>query len=555
MVRISILLTCLILMNSGHIIAQRTVSGTSDKGLLYPENSAPKLEARVINLQNKTNTLFRGAFDELDLMVYNKGDVTARECMIIIGTDSQYIRPKRETEFFDVQPGDSFRIKLSFAVSQYIEPGPVRITIEIEALHGYNLYPPRTVNYFVKEKPEQELTIVDVGVQDRLGLGYFDKFEDVGLYFRVQNCSASPIDNIVAYMDLHEGTIPISINPELKIGRLEPGETYDIYANVETGITANNIGVHLNMESDQAGFSQNFVFEFMGSYKTPERMVSDGCGEFHPQVSAGYTDLTENKILTSKPPQDNKIAIIISNETNLSLDKLEYAHGDAFLFKHTLISQMGYREENVFHYTNIFYNPLINLFELNGIEYNPLRRTLRQSRRELELTIFYVGYGAADLHNGEIYLLPWEFNSYNYRERYPIMRMFENLRIWKNNYNIGNINTYLNINYALLSKVGLKNEQKFKIAEFHESNSGFTTFISSSVHQLTNQHGHSTSPFTTLLVEGLQGRADLNQDQTISAEELYRFLSDEYLGLPPITWETQRSFQVPVVFGEDVILF
>ena len=555
MLRIIILLGCLVIVNTGNIIAQRTISDTSDKGLLFPEKSAPRLEARVINLHNKTNTLFRGAFAELDLMVYNKGDVTARECMIIIGTDSQYIRPIRETGFFNVQPGDSFRIKLSFAVSQYIEPGPVRITIEIEELHEYNLYPPRTVNYFVKEKPEHKLTVVDVGVQDRLGLGYFDKFEDVGLFFRVQNCSNSTIDNIVAYIDLHEGTIPISINPELKVGRLEPNETYDIYANVETGITANNIGVNLNLESDQAGFSQNFLFEFMGSYKTPEKMVTDGCGEFHPQVSAGFTDLTENQILSSVQPQDNKVAIIISNENSLSLNKLDYALKDAGSFIHTLISHMGYREENVYHFTDIFYDPLINLFELNGIEYNQLRRTLRQSRREIELTVFYVGYGIADLYNGEIYLLPWGFNTYTSRERYSLMKMFENLRIWKNNYNIGNINTYLNINYVKLSQVGLKNEQKFRIAEFHENNSGFSTFISTSAHQLTDPDGYSLSPFTNLLVEGIQGRADLNQDQTISAKELYRFLSDEFLGLPAATWESQRTFQVPVFFGEDVILY
>ncbi len=553
--RVFVLFGCLILVNSLNVFAQRTISGISDKGLLHPEESAPRLEARVTSMHNNTNTLTRGALAELDIMVYNKGNAPARECMIILTSDSRYIRPIRETGFFNVQPGDSLSIKLSFAVSQYIDPMPVRINVEIEELHGYNLYPPRIVNYIIQDKPEHELTVVDVGVQDRLGLGYFDKFEDVGLFFRVQNCSPSPIDNIVAYIDLDEGTIPISVNPELKIGRLKPGETYDIFAGVETGISANNIGVHLNLESDQTRFAQNFVFEFMGSYKTPEKMVSEGCEDFHPQVSAGFTDLFENRLLPPKPPQDDKIAIIISNGQSMSLNSLDYANNDANAFHQTLVSHMGYRKENIFRFNNLLYQPMINLFELNGTEFNQLRRAFRQSRREIELTIYYVGHGAADLFNGEIYLLPWQFNIYVPTERYSLMTMFENLRIWKDNYNIKKINTYLNINYVLQSHIGHDNEHKFKIAEFHKNNGGFSTIISNAVNHMSNHHGNSISTFTTFLLEGLNGRADINQDQRISAEELYRFLSDEFLGLPSIAWGSQRTFQVPVFLGEDAVLY
>ena len=57
--RVFVLFGCLILVNSLNVFAQRTISGISDKGLLHPEESAPRLEARVTSMHNNTNTLTR----------------------------------------------------------------------------------------------------------------------------------------------------------------------------------------------------------------------------------------------------------------------------------------------------------------------------------------------------------------------------------------------------------------------------------------------------------------------------------------------------------------
>ncbi len=553
--RIFFLCYMLVAIN-GYLFGQRTISESTEAGMLHLLTQRPILEVKLVDMGETTNILFERATTYLDFMVVNNGNSVAEQCWLSIRAEPRsLIIYDDQLNSFNIFPGDTIYKRVKVEVRENISNETVRVIIDVEENSGFNMYPSRIVNFFIEDKPDFDIAVVDVATIDQNRIGYFDVFQNVDLFFRLQNCGNVPFDDVSVNFQTLGRTNIVSGNPNRVVGRMEVGETRDIQIQINTGMGAENVSIRLNINADDSSFSEEFRFEFLADYKPPQDMIDDGCEDYMPTISANLSDQLDFELLPSKPENDNRIAIIVANQNYFSLDPLDYALPDAEHVYDLFHRHMGYSRQNIFYFPNLLHNQFVDLFELNGVDFNMLRRRITRGREQRDVTIFYVGYGAADLVNGEIYLLPIDYIKYGFHNKYPLSKAFEQLKEIKESNPIVNITSILNIRYVEWSNTGNNNELNFKIREFHNEEPGFSTFVSSPVFQQSQLMVDDKSLFTEVFVQGLEGLADFYDDGMITALLLMRLLQDEIIGVPGRTWLNNQFFQVPLFFGEDRVMY
>lgn len=536
---------------------QRSVTESSQSGMLHLLTSRPVLEVKIIDKGETTNILFERASTYLDLMVINTGNAVAEQCWLTMRAEPRtLIIYDDQLSSFNIFPEDTIYKRVKIEARDRIDKEPVKITIDVEERNGYNLYPPRTVNFFIQDKPEFDIAVVDVAALDQNRIGYFDMFQNVDLFFRIQNCGNVPFNNVSANFEMLGRTSIASGNPNRVIGRMEVGETSDIQIQVNTGMGAENVSVRLNINADDSSYSEEYRFEFLTDYKGPNDMIADGCADYMPTITTNLTDVIDFENLPPKSLNNNKIAIIVSNQNYFDLSDLPYAAEDARQIIDMLAGQLGFNRENIFHFPNLRHDQFVALFDFSTVEFDALRRRITRGRESRDIHFFFIGRGAADLVNGEIFLLPIDFIEYGFVNRYPLSQVFKNFKDIMDNNAVLSITSYLNINYSSWSNTGNKNEMDFLIREFHTNEPGFTTFVSSPVFQSAEPTADTNiSPFSEVLIQGLQGLADFNQNGIITSSQLYRLMTDEIMGVPGRAWSNNNYVQVPLLFGEERIMY
>lgn len=557
----SILFT--LVLGLSNLAAQRVFNGETEMGLLFPETQRPNLELKLINLDENNHVLTQGESIELDLLIFNSGQYFATQCNIIIESDSESLIINNDFHNnFNLAPLDTITVSVPVTVASDAEVGISRLKFKIEEANGYDLFPARNVHVNIIERVDIDITLVDKAIRDPREMGFISQFETVDIFMRFQNCMDQALNNAVATIEMNQGTLRISGNPRIEIGRMEPNETRDVQARVSSGLGAEKVSVKLTVKSDEAELIEDVEFKFLTDYVTPDKMVDDFCDSYIPEVPFEITDSINSIRYSAKSPQNNKVAIIVANQYYYNLPTKHFAMSIGNTFITMLTQHMSYRSENIFPFTNLIMFDMENVFRISGADqalFN-LRRLLRRASEPIDLTIYYAGYAAADLFHGEIYLLPINFSETEIRNRYPLSEMYKSLNEVKNDYNINSVTVFLDLEYIMVSETGNKNEKEFSIAEFHENNSGFTSFIGTNAYNnqrvITQMMEFSELyPFSNLVISGLSGRADYNKDQTITSFELYRFLNDEIFGIPGISWNKYNMLQLPIFFGDDIVLY
>ena len=200
------------------------------------------------------------------------------------------------------------------------------------------------------------------------------------------------------------------------------------------------------------------------------------------------------------------------------------------------------------------------MHELRDLGNHPsLTNHFRNWRRKVpgkELTFYFVGYGSTDLFNGDVFLLPSNFTTSSYRTRVNLNEMYDFLNNVKRRYDFNKISAYFNIIYAEKSLTGNKKDDEFSYVSLQKNYPGITTLKASSHHHSSHalKDGDLTL-FTSLFMQAMKGAADLNNDGRITSFELYRYISDEFQGLPAHAREKYDTYSVPLFFGEDIFIY
>ncbi len=533
---------------------QRSASGDSEEGHLIHKLKNPLLELRLIESEENTNVLFPGSTLTLHLEITNTGTATAKKCILNVDYDNDQLEIEFDKGSFDLEPGKAATVKMKLRAGVGLPAKPISIALGIDELNGYNLFPNRRMNFFVTDQPEQNLTVIDLAVEDQMGFSFFDKFDEITVFFRVQNCSSVEQTNVIASTDFHEGTLDENFNTELHIGSLSPGETFDVFGSVSSGVAAENIGLHIKLNSDQSSFSQSFYFEFNQEYKTSNEMFTDGCGQIHPQISLEFDTYSEYKKLEAKQVNTNKIAIIVVNESYTSFDNPYYS-SEIEAVAENLETHQGYHPDNIHVFENLNNETLSSLLTLSGREYRPIRRAIRASDPSSAFSFFFFGLGAADLHHNELYFLPVNYNKTTASNKYKISTIVHKLNELKDDNDLISVVSFFNIDYAVTSDYGFFDHQLSELYQIHEEKQGLVTFFSNAPTHSNLSTETNISLFTDFYLEGIKGRADINNRDQITTDNLLYLITDEFIGIPAYSRQQKGIPQVPFYFGNNFVLF
>ncbi len=550
------LILCIILFGPCYStsLAQVVQSRSSGGNILFSPGM-PVLELRILNPDQISNLVYPGMQFTINLSIKNIGQIAAEGCELYIESDSPFIFSQLSDANASIHPGDSAVQTVTFMVDREATPGHASIQLHVNEANGHNLHPFRIVNVDIQDAPANEILVTDYAIRDQSGIGYFDQFNDVQLFFRIQNCGTVSHDNIKTRIEPASDVIDIQLNPNMSLGTLHPGEYMDVSAVVSSGFDSKNIRINLSTGNDIYSIDQNFTFNFREDYKSPEQLSTDHCNQF---ISHGRNAQSESSdsitSLPAKSGQVNKFAIIISNKDYYSVEALDFASHDAQAFVAMLKSQLGFPQENIVWLPGLTREVFSTINE--NAYFDKFKRKLRRAKGPTELIFYYIGYGSNDFYSGTTYLLPMNFTHYAFESRINIDDVYVWLNEWKKKYKINHVTTLFNIAFHERSISGSKSAEEFQFVKTHNHLPGFTTMVSSSFHQSSfagNPEGASL--FTNYLIKGVAGAADLNGDKTISLFELHKFMADELKGIPAQARQLHNSHSVPFILGVDRAIY
>ena len=213
---------------------------------------------------------------------------------------------------------------------------------------------------------------------------------------------------------------------------------------------------------------------------------------------------------------ENRIAVIFGIKGYQSIPDTKYADKDAYAFIDYASYNLGLNPRNI----KYFINQDASYFNILDLE-SWLSSKINE---KTEVFVFYSGHGLNN--NGEAIILPYDFRK----------TQIERSSIEKNTfieeilgYQPGHVYAFFD---ACFSGLGRENEslieglRNISIVEEEKINN-VTIFNSSSGAEFSSdldeaEHGL----FSYYLMKGLEGNADLNQDQKITTNELYSYVED-----------------------------
>lgn len=242
------------------------------------------------------------------------------------------------------------------------------------------------------------------------------------------------------------------------------------------------------------------------------------------------------------------IAVIIGNQVypNRDVPDVQFASNDAKTMKHYLINMLGYREENIIHFTNATKADFERVFGTEKIYRGKLHKWVKPN--ESEVFIYYSGHGAPDLHNKKAYFMPANSDpNYVQIDGYPLDTFYRNL----NKIPAKSITVVLDACFSGGSQQGMliQNASPMYIdVELPVLGHKINLFTSATGNQIASWYPEGKhSIFTYFYLRALRGEADKNSDRKITMKEIKSFLNEH---VPYMARRLYGREQTPVVHGD-----
>ena len=241
----------------------------------------------------------------------------------------------------------------------------------------------------------------------------------------------------------------------------------------------------------------------------------------------------EKNIPRARRPRPHGIAVVIGNRGykryRHGLPDVRYADRDALVMKKYLVRSLGFPAENIIFKLDATTADLNTLFGSAERPRGKLYNYVRGEKGRAEVFVYYVGHGAPSARNGEAYLVPVNAEvDYLETSAYPLSLFYRNLEslparslmvvldaCFSGDSAAGPL--FKNISPALLKNT--TPVRKLKTDSF--------VLCGADRNQVCAWYPEKRhSLLTYYLFEALQGRADANRDDRITAGELYTYVSD-----------------------------
>lgn len=275
--------------------------------------------------------------------------------------------------------------------------------------------------------------------------------------------------------------------------------------------------------------------------------------EKHHEVNITSKDVEDSYNININIPETdtvnaNAIAVIIGNSNYKKTKNVDYAINDAMSVKEYFIKSFGIKEGNIFLLKNATKGDMEQYFGMNGNYQGKLFNTVKPNKSDV--FIYYSGHGAPGLKDHKGYFVPVECDP-NYVELggYPLDVFYENLA------QIPSKSTTILLDACFSGANIFKDISPItiKIDNPMINLNNNVVLTSSKDDQVSSWYnGKKHGMFTYFLLKAIHNKnADINNDDQITYEEIYQYISDNSEGIPYYTRRIHGVEQTPTIFGKN----
>lgn len=548
--------------------AQKIISGKSEQKSFtlqasYKRGTPPNLYAELEFFDENSNGIIEvNEKGTLKLIITNKGNGVAQGLEVNV-IEQQTNDP--ELKIYNTNrvipflfPGKSIELEFEMEAGFKLKTAEHKLQISVLEHFGYDMDPAylvlNTLEYQAPQLVFAGYEVVDYGkgtspiIQD----GQIQPGEMVKVKLLVQNTGSSiangvkyniKCDNQNVYLNDIEGTIE-----DIKIG-----EVASVWLTVSPNkrISANNsIPLKLNIVVDKKiGSLENYTIPVAMNQSPPAANILAVKTDWEKlNKQAAHFVYSSNKFATkidsiinireftpSKTIRNNAIAVVFGIEKYDELPPAPYAENDARLIKQYFNDCLGIKK--VVTYTSKEAKGLI----FDDV-FNPVYGELQKSiiKGQTDIFVYYSGHGIPSKDGNQLFLFPSDGRKERLElQGYNLSKFYENLE------KLGSrsVTVFFDACFSGASKQSEKIKQENLVSmkgirikpEYYrpwEYNANFSVFSSSGPNETSLAFDISqTGLFTYYLCAGLQGNADVNNDNQITSGELYSYVKNHVLDI------------------------
>ena len=489
----------------------------------------PSLKASINLIDpNGDGYLNAGEIAKLQISFMNNGKGSAKNTRISLsqkdGTTLYYDVSKTIDK---ISPGDTKETSFNITVPENINTGKVAFKISFLEEHGFE---PPSISFTAETQAllPPNLELVNFGVNDQDGNGKVSKGEPFSITARIQNKGQGKAKNVnIRIIDNPLKNIFLAPYSEktFYLGNLNPGESRDVYFSIITNNRVDEaISINLKIEEERNRFSKSDEIElelekeqkqlkplaFKG--KTIEKEI--------PEIADLSVDVESNIPITSKLKKKS-LAIIFGIEKYRNVSNASFANRDAAFIKEYFVKTLGIPTNRIYFKTN----EDVTLSEFNKVFAENGWLNKRVIKDITNVYIYFAGHGAPSIKR-ESYLIPSGGDiNYPTQTGYPFDKMLEKL----GDLNAKSVTVFID---ACFSGINRDNEIllagarpiSIEVKKPYLSEN-VTIYSATSGNEISSAYPEKKHGlFTYFLLKGLQGSADVNNDNELTVQELFDFL-------------------------------
>ena len=448
-----------------------------------------------------------------------------------------------------ILPNTIVEAKTSVFAGRKILSKNIELEVNVSEYNGFDLYPSGLLKIQTIALLPPKLVLADVGIDDLTNSnGRIDPNEIIEATAIIHNIGqgiAKSVNVDVNYGDniFNAGDSKTSFS----LGKMEPNEkrqvTFQFFA---TRKAQEDLPINLNIteQYQKYGSNQNAGLSLKKEFKKSIEVIIAAKENKLVEITSvdGISVDIEKNIPKTGMKNRDAIAVVIGNkEYTGDIPNVDFAIRDAEFVKEYLIKTMGYREGNIFYYSNATKGQMEVAFE-------ELKNAVKPNKSDV--FVYYSGHGAPDPESKQGYFVPVDANP-NY--------------INKTGYSVDEL-------YTLLSKIKAKNtlvvidacfsgssDQGMilkdispvgvRVKDYFLNSKNSAVFTSATGEQVSSWYrDKSHSLFTYYFLKGLQGEADLNRDGNLVLSEMKNYIDEN---VPYMARKINNRKQEPQLMTDD----
>ncbi len=423
----------------------------------------------------------------------------------------------------EIAPGKSQQVSLPLKAGLGLPTGRVTLTVIFSEANGFEP-DPVAITFETRAFAPPELAVADVGVDEPSGDGMIEAGEVVTVLVRVQNRGQGTAEEVQARVNIGNNVFAAAGSAtEFDLGTLPSGAYRDIDFQIYTNRRAKAIPVTMTLTERHGKYGLDgapLELPFNQPVRTIQQVVIAGTETALPEVddAGGLSIDIEGDIPQGRDQRTDAVALIIANRDyqNPDIPAVTFAHRDGEFMRQYLIQTLGYREGNIFVYRDATQSNFRTA----------LRKLRNAAKKKADVFVYYTGHGAPDPEEKRGYFVPVDCDpNYVQLGGVGLDEFYDALR----DIPARTMTVVIDACFSGASDQGMivRNISPIMLVVESEARLGdravaFTSSAGQEVSSWYPEKKHSL--YTYFFLKGLQGAADQDQDQALTAGELQDYL-------------------------------